>query len=212
MEKKIIDISLKASYIKIGTISKRTKNIWLIFHGYGQLAEEFCKLFNEFEEEENYLIFPQGLSKFYLKGIGNKIGANWMTSHDRELDISNYIAYLNQLYDHEIKPFKDQVELNILGFSQGGHTASRWIHSSNIKYEKLIMWGAGLAIEIDKDIILNSFSQSKNITVIGDNDRFISTEQFNKMAERYERIGFKYQLIEYQGGHEIYPEVLKNIF
>ncbi len=73
------------------------------------------------------------------------------------------------------------------------------------------MWGAGLAIEIDKDLISNSFSQGKNITVIGDNDRFISAEEFNKMTKRYEMIGFKYQLIEYQGGHDIYPEVLKKI-
>ncbi len=73
------------------------------------------------------------------------------------------------------------------------------------------MWGVGLAIEIDKDIISNSFSEGKNITVIGDNDRFISTDQFKKMTKRYGLIGFKYQLIEYQGGHDIYPEVLKRL-
>lgn len=211
MEKKVIEFRFKASYIKIGSINKRTKKIWFIFHGYGQLAEEFSKLFTEFPSDENCLIFPQGLSKHYLKGIGNKIGANWMTSYDRELDIYNYVNYLDQLFDCEIKPFIDQGEFNILGFSQGGHTASRWIHNSNIKYNNFILWGASLANEIDKDKIVKSFSQGKNITVIDDKDRFIDLGQLEKVKNRYEAIGFNYRLIEYHGGHDINTEVLKKI-
>jgi len=211
MEKKIIDIEFKANYVKCGSVNKKTKKIWLIFHGYGQLADEFSKIFSGYFTEENCLIFPQGLSKFYLKGVSNKIGANWMTSVDRDLDIFNYISYLNQIFDDEIKPFLDQVEFIVLGFSQGGHTASRWIYSSEIKYDKLILWGSALAKEIDNNIIRKSFSLGKNITVLGDEDRFIDEEKLNAIEKRYESIGFRYQLIEYHGGHDIQPEILKKI-
>lgn len=212
MEKKVIDIQIKASFIKVGSTNKKTKKIWFIFHGYGQLAEEFRKLFTEIASDENCLIFPQGLSKFYLKGIGNKIGSNWMTSYDRELDINNYVSYLDQLFEVEVKPFIDQVEFNILGFSQGGHTASRWIHSSNIMYNNLVLWGASLANEIDENIIHRSFTQGNNITVIGDKDRFIDLGQLENIRKRYEAIGFDYRLIEYHGGHDINIDVLKKIF
>jgi predicted esterase len=209
MEKIILDLQFKAPYCKVGTVSKTTKTIWLIFHGYGQLAGEFTSSFSELGSEDHCLIFPQGLSKFYLKGVDKKIGANWMTSHDRVLDITNYVSYLNQLFEQEIKPYLDKVELNILGFSQGGHTASRWIYESNIKYNKFVLWGSGLANEIDIKIIKKSFSKGENLLVVGDRDRYIDNELLLKTKNRYKKIDFKYQLVEYKGGHEIYPEVLK---
>ena len=211
MKKIILDIQFKAPYYKAGTVSESTKTIWLIFHGYGQLASEFTGSFSELVSEDHCLIFLQGLSRFYLKGIDKKIGANWMTSHDRELDITNYISYINQVFAHEVKPYLDKVELNILGFSQGGHTASRWIYQSNINYNKLVLWGSGLANEIDEKIIKEFFSHRKNLLVIGDRDRYIDIEQLQKTKKRYATIGFSYQLIEYAGGHDIYPEVLKQL-
>ena len=162
MEKIVIDISIKAPYYKIGSAREQTKSIWFIFHGYGQLADEFANSFSELTSEENCLIFPQGLSKFYLKGINKKIGTNWMTSHDRDIDITNYLSYLNNIFDHEIRPHIKNIELNILGFSQGGHTASRWIYNSQISYDKLILWGANLAHEIGKKEVAESFSGGRN--------------------------------------------------
>lgn len=211
MEKKLLDISFQAPYYKIGSLNQQTKNVWFIFHGYGQLADDFADLFSELISEDNVLIFPQGLSKFYLKGVDKKIGANWMTSKDRDLDIANYISYLNQLFDHEIRPYLEHLELNILGFSQGGHTASRWIYKSDIPYHKLVLWGSSLAHEINQKMIASSFSKGKNILVCGDHDRYIDPEQLQKLKSRYEQMKFSFQFVEYHGGHDIYPAVLKMI-
>ena len=192
-------------------MNAETKKIWIIFHGYGQLAGEFADFFTPLIAEDTYIIFPQGLSKFYLKGVDNKIGANWMTAHDRELDIENYISYLNNIFTLEIKPIASHISLNIIGFSQGGHTASRWIYHSNIKYEKLILWGSSLANEIDGKLVAKSFSHGKNIVVLGDQDRFIDETQLEQVKTRYVKIGFKYQLVEYHGGHDIYPDILATL-
>lgn len=211
MKKKLLDFSFQAPYYVLGSTNEHTKKVWIIFHGYGQLADDFSNLFSELISDDNVLIFPQGLSKFYLKGVDKKIGANWMTSNDRELDIVNYISYLNQLFDLEIRPYLDNIELNILGFSQGGHTASRWINASDIAYHKLVLWGSSLAHEIDKKMIASSFSQGKNMLVCGDRDRFIHPDQLQKLKARYKQMDFNYQFIEYHGGHDIYPELLKLI-
>lgn len=211
MEKKILSFRFQAPFYKVGSINEQTRKVWIIFHGYGQLADDFSDLFADLISDEHVLIFPQGLSKFYLKGVDKKIGANWMTSIDRELDIANYTAYLNQLFDHEIRPYLENIELNILGFSQGGHTASRWIYESNIAYHTLILWGSNLAYEIDQKIIASSFSEGNNLLVCGNRDRFIDPEQLQKLKIRYNQMGFKYQFIEYDGGHEIQPEILKMI-
>jgi len=211
MEKKIINFSFKAPYLKLGSHTDKTRNIWLIFHGYGQLAEEFIDSFLNIDLVENVLIFPQGLSKFYLKGVDNKIGANWMTSHDRDIDIENYLTYLDQLYNHEIKAHLLDNKLTVLGFSQGGLTASRWINHSNINYDKLMLWGSGLAHEINKVDVQKSFSKGENIVVIGDDDRFISSDQLEKAKHRYSNIDFRYEIFEYRGGHNIYPDILGKI-
>ena len=211
MEKNIVEINFKAPYYKVGTITQNTKNIWLIFHGYGQLVEDFAESFTSINSRENVLIFPQGLSKFYLKGVDHKIGSNWMTSHDRALDIANYLNYIDCLFDHEIKPHLGHIKLNVFGFSQGGHTASRWIHHTKISYSKLVLWGSSLAHEINKEDIKKSFSTGKNITVIGDQDRFIDLDQLEKVKHRYAKIGFAYDLIPYHGSHNIHPETLSQI-
>lgn len=209
MEKNELEVAITASYYKHGQIDVNTRKIWVIFHGYDQLAQEFAHGFSVLSAPDVCLIFPQGLSKFYLKGVENKIGASWMTSHDRETDISNYLAYLDQLYEREIKPFRTNISLNILGFSQGGHTASRWIHLSCIRYDRLVLWGVDLAKEIDKCDVKAQFSHGSNQVVIGDQDRFVSKDQLKQMSKHYLDIGFEYQLFEYHGKHEIDPEVVK---
>lgn len=211
MENKVLDFRFQAPFYQVGSMTKHTKKVWLIFHGYGQLADDFCNLFSELASDESVLIFPQGLSKFYLKGVSEKIGSNWMTSNNRELDIENYISYLDQLFDLELRPYIANIELNIFGFSQGGHTASRWIYKSKIPYHKLVLWGSGLANEINQTIVANSFSNGDNLLVLGDRDRFVTEEELQKSIARYKKIGFNYRSLEYHGGHDIYPEILKKL-
>jgi predicted esterase len=212
MDNKCINIPFKAPYVKVGTISNLSENVWLIFHGYGQLAEEFAGSFTELFTGENCVIFPQGLSKFYLKGVDKNIGANWMTSHDRELDIENYLNYIDGVFDVEISPHQKNIKINLLGFSQGGHTMSRWVNHAKINYHKLVLWGSGLAHEISQNEIAENFSKGENILVIGDKDRFINSDQLLSVKRRYSKIGFKYKLIEYHGGHDIYPDILRQIY
>jgi len=64
-----IDVTLKATFYTQNKLSPSTKRIWLIFHGYGQLSEYFLRKFHTLDPETNFLIAPQGLSKFYLEGF-----------------------------------------------------------------------------------------------------------------------------------------------
>lgn len=211
MDKRIIDFSFQAPYYKLGNVDDRSKSIWVIFHGYGQLVSDFIEKFKEVNLDENVLIFPQGLSTFYLKGVADKIGANWMTSHEREIDILNYINYLDKLYQHEIMPHSSNIKLKLFGFSQGGHTVSRWISHSKLDYEKLVLWGTSLAHEINREKIESCFSKGNNEIIIGDQDRFIDQQRLSHVRKRYTKIGFSYNLKKYSGGHDIYPEILKEI-
>lgn len=211
MQKQFVSYQHKAVYFKVGSITPKTNNVWIIFHGYGQLAEEFRSSFKVLETEENFMFYPQGLSKFYLKVVTKNIGSSWMTSLDRDTDIENYLSYLDAIYKSALKPFLNGKRVTILGFSQGGHTASRWIANSHIRYDHLILWGSSLAHEIGSREVECFFASGKNSIVLGDQDRFIDAKQMAITQKRYQRIGFEYQLIQYHGGHDIYPDVLQKL-
>ena len=46
-----IPISIKASYYTLNKLTEDTERIWLVFHGYGQLAEYFIKKFEGLDPE-----------------------------------------------------------------------------------------------------------------------------------------------------------------
>ena len=82
-----------------------------------------------------------------------------MTKDERESDILENIEYLNSL----IKIVYEEIghknfKLNILGFSQGGATACRWIFSSQMKVDNLILWAG----DIPKDTLLEKNKKKWN--------------------------------------------------
>ena len=78
-------------------LTEATERIWLVFHGYGQLAEYFIKKFEDLDPTKNFIIAPQGLSKYYLQGVYGRVGASWMTKEDRLTEIANQYAYIDEV-------------------------------------------------------------------------------------------------------------------
>ena len=50
------------------------KTIWIVFHGYGQLAKFFLRKFNLLFEDNTLIVAPEGLNHFYLKGFSGRVG------------------------------------------------------------------------------------------------------------------------------------------
>src|SRR5690554_4646496 len=133
-----LSVSKTARYYTAGTLDKKTKTIWFVCHGYGQLAKYFIQNFKVLDNGENFIVAPEALSRFYLQGFSGRVGATWMTKEDRENDIKDYNAYLSTLYKKVMKDIPlENVKINILGFSQGVSTVCRWVVSEKIKFDKL---------------------------------------------------------------------------
>ena len=94
-----LTVSRTASYQQLGTLSARTRRVWFVCHGYGQLAAYFVRHFAFLAEADptTVVIAPEGLSRFYLTGNGGRVGASWMTRDDRLHEIADHINFLNQL-------------------------------------------------------------------------------------------------------------------
>ncbi len=208
MEKSIL-IQLLAKYQTDGELSEKTEEIWFALHGYGQLAEFFIKKLDFLDKEKHYVIAPQGLNKFYLKDFSGRVGANWMTKEDRINEIANYVNYLDSIYRKELQNIDIQkVKINILAFSQGCATASRWVANSKLHFDKVVFWAG----EIPQDVIGNPFFKTVPITIVfGKQDELLKPDFIESFLERLKFAQLNPQIIYFDGKHEVDKEVLKNL-
>ena len=131
-----LNIQFKARYFTSGELNDNTRYIWLVFHGYGQLAKYFIRNFYDLNDD-HFVVAPEGLSRYYLADTSGRVGASWMTKEDRLTDIQNQISYISEIYKSVELEIENGTELIVLGFSQGTATALRWIVNQNISPFKL---------------------------------------------------------------------------
>ena len=187
-----------------GTLTENTKLVWLVTHGYGFLAEYFIKKFEELDPEENYLIVPEALNRFYVKDLGGRVGASWMTAEDRENEIKDYILYLENVYETLIS--QTSAKIIGLGFSQGAATIARWALSTSKPLNRIVFWGGAIPNDCLNDIEkLNSLHP---YLLVGDEDQFISREKFDEVIKSLDNAGLTFSHIFYKGGHAILTEPL----
>ena len=205
-----IQTSKSARYFQIGKINSKTKNIWIVLHGYGMLPEYFIKKFQCIYNKETVIIAPEALNKFYLKDDYSRVGSSWMTKLERDEDIQDNINFLNSIYE-SIKLNGHDINLNILGFSQGGPTATRWIINNKFKLNSLILWGC----DVPNDCLTGNFKSRwddfRLIFIIGNTDEYISEEKIKKEREKLNEYGLDYEFYSFDGGHTIDEPLLKKL-
>lgn len=202
-----IKVTKTAVYHSLGNI-KTAKKIWFVLHGYGYSAAHFITKFEPILNDDVAIIAPEGLSKFYLNGVGfdGKIGASWMTKEDRENEIIDYVNYLNLLYEVIVKEnqFSD-LKINIFGFSQGGATASRWFSDGKVKCENFILWCS----VFPDDMNFGKIADTNTYFLYGDDDKYVTEERVEKQKELINNSKLKIKSTVFNGKHDVPEKVLK---
>lgn len=195
-----------ARVFTFGNLQSSTKFIWLACHGYGMLAKFFIEKFEDFDPNEHFVIAPEGLSKAYIEGLTGRVGASWMTKEDRNNEIIDYIHYIDIVYEQFIT--NQSAKIIAFGFSQGVATITRWANATNKKIDHLVLWAGNPGNEL---ITENRISQLPIQFILGDKDHFISEDAKIHLNKTFEKAGFKYSTIIFEGGHSIDKAVLKNL-
>ena len=178
---------------------KTANEVWLLFHGYGQDIETFFEPFKQLKSRSAFII-PEGISRFYQKGIHGKVGASWMTSENRELEILDQYNYLNQVFK-EYELIKKKI--NIFGFSQGAPVAARWIEEFQIKVNRLIFWSGNIPESIANNLT-GSVNLQKPEFYIGKKDRFVSLDIWMNFFEKHSH----FKPVFHEGNHFFTDEEL----
>jgi predicted esterase len=209
---KSLEFTYKASYHTLGQLDKHTEQIWIVCHGYGQLSKYFIRKFGVLDNGKNYVIAPGGLHRFYQKGFAGRVGASWMTSEQREIDIENYLTYLNGIYEKELQEVDlNQVKINVLGFSQGAATVSRFIAQPHIRFHRLILWAGLFPPDLNMTLTQEQLKGKETLLVYGLQDSLIDHESLLTQKQIVDKLGIEAQTITFEGVHEVEPEVLKQL-
>jgi predicted esterase len=215
-EERDLHFNFQARYFRAGTLNAKTRRVWILLHGYGQLAQYFLRKFQVLENDHTFLLAPEGLSRFYLSELtdvgrkDNKVGATWMTRENREMDIINYLAYLNEMTHQELKGFEN-LPVTILAFSQGCATACRWVAEGTVNFDRLILWAGLFPPDIDFSSAGRILHNKKTILVVGDQDPFLTPARMVEFDALAQKLGISPEKVVFPGKHEVREDVLLSL-
>lgn len=210
MNERSISFLHKSRYFETGN-PETAKELWIVLHGHGQLAQYFIKKFQDLDPDQYYIVAPEGLSRYYLSGYSGRVGATWMTKEDRLSDIENYVNYLNVVYHEVVSKLKENVKITFLGFSQGTATVSRWIAQSEVKADRLILWSGIFPDDMKPEYTKKRYDEIEIINVYGEKDEFLTPLHFDDQQKIIKEIGITPITIVFDGNHIIHKQTLMKI-
>ena len=208
-----LTVSRTARYQQLGTLSARTRRVWFVCHGYGQLAAYFVRHFAFLTETDpaTVVIAPEGLSRFYLSGNGGRVGASWMTRDDRLHEITDHVSFLNQLSDKLLADCPPDVQVTVLGFSQGTATVARWLAQAAFRPAHLILWAGGFPDDLPPETARQLLLHLPLTLVVGTEDEHIAPPQLAATVEQLRQLGAAPELLTFRGGHELNRPLLEEL-
>ncbi len=207
-----IKTTKSARYFTLNQPTELTETIWIVLHGYGQLAETFIQEFVCLDPKTNLIVAPEGLHRFYKKGFYGDVVASWMTKEDRENDILDNIAFLDLVYSqvNHLLP-NQQIKINVLGFSQGVATALRWVGNTAFKVNQLICWAGSPPPETELTPLLIRLRAITITQVFGDSDPFFNEQNQIIIISQMVAQGLNVNAISFQGKHELNQSILQRL-
>lgn len=202
-------VTRQAHYATLGEPGPQVRKLWLVTHGYGQLAKTFINRFTDIVDDETLVIAPEGLSRFYWGGFTGPVVASWMTREDRLDEIADFCRMLDQLYQHYVPLCHPEVEITLLGFSQGTATQVRWIMHSFPHFHRLMLWAGQLPEDLDYTPHLDYFADKELHVAYGDQDPFVTPERKVILEEVLAQSGLEFTRFAYEGAHKVERDTLQ---
>ena len=200
----------------LGPEDSGVREIWYLLHGYGELAAPFLAGARAIDDGTRLLVAPEALSRFYEGDVQArlhreaKVGASWMTREDREAEIADYIEYLDTVHESIVPKLGGGTPtVTVLGFSQGGATAARWVANGRVKPARLIVWGSQFPPELDLANPNAQLRRAETVLVIGTTDVFATPKIVEKDTAKLNAAGFPFRFVSFKGGHRLDDDTLR---
>jgi predicted esterase len=187
--------------------------VWLLLHGYGQLAAEFLETCAPLDDGRRLLVAPEALSRFYLHRTSPSVGASWMTREDRTAEIGDYVQFLDAVWRDVAAAAGTGGAPHLLGFSQGAATAARWAAVGSVPPARLVLWGGDVPPDLDlaDGRVAERLRAAALTLVAGRADEYVTDKILARDGARLEAARIPYRVVRFEGGHVLPPGVLREV-
>ncbi|MEM1118356.1 MAG: esterase [Bacteroidota bacterium] len=213
-----------ARYVVLGPEDGPLEEVWVICHGYGQLAPSFARHVRAAERAHRLVVVPEALSRFYVRRgatrAADRPGASWMTREAREDDIADTVRYLDDVFvaacaraDADPRA----VRLGALGFSQGAATAVRWLARSPLlaqrarRADRLVVWGGALPHDLDLRAEAAWLAEADLTLVAGDRDAIATPARVIRQERALTEASIPHRTVSYAGGHRLTDRIVRDV-
>jgi predicted esterase len=210
-----LSVTRTARYFTLGDGDDAMRELWIVCHGYGQLAASFVRHFEPLATEGRLIVAPEALNRFYLDagsgrhGPASRVGATWMTREDRLAEIDDQVSYLDALHDALLEPTPaGMVQLRVLGFSQGVATVGRWLALGRARAAQLILWGAPLPHDLGAEALARITAIGDLVLVAGTTDVYFDATAAETEHARLRDQRASCRVVTFDGGHRLDRETL----
>lgn len=207
-----------ARYARMGAAPDEVEEVWLVCHGYGQLADRFIRRFDVIDNGKRLIVAPEALSRFYVSGgsglhaADDKVGASWMTREDRDAEIADQVAYLDLIAERAFAGAnRSKVRFVAFGFSQGAATVCRWAARTAAPPEAVILWGSGVPVDVLEGAARIGIARAAITIVVGDRDPIASDDRVRAHRQQLDAARLPYRFVTFDGGHEIDGRILREL-
>jgi predicted esterase len=174
----------------------------------GYLSRYFIKYFDGLNPEENYIIAPQASSKYYIPPNFRHVGASWLTKENTLKETENVMRYFDAVFEAEQLP--SNVNLLVLGYSQGVSVAMRYIAKRKLQCSQLVLMSGG----IPKELVAEDFKflNTKVTLIYGTEDEYMNDERMAYEAHRaHDLFDNTVNIIPFEGNHMVNVELINNL-
>ena len=195
-EHHFIKTVVSGRYVIQNPSDQRPLHLLVGFHGYGQVAEHELSILQEIAGTSGWMCCSiEALHPFYRgKGV---VGANWMTSRNRELMIEENVAYVNSVIHELYGKYSLDGALVYHGFSMGAAMAVRAALLGAHEHSAVMLIGGNIPPEHEQ------LEKLKTVHIArGNTDRLYSRKEFERDRKRLESSEVPFEQCCFSGGHE----------
>ena len=182
----------------------------IVLHGFGQVADQFIRVFEPLARKGILVAAPQAAHQFYTNLKEHRVGFSWLTKYERDQSVSDFVAYMEQFYKLLQEAYEvDSRGVFMLGFSQGVSMAYRtWAHSS-LPVRGVIACGGDLPPDIVEQ--LDALPPIPILLVHGRQDEEVLPEKAEQAREQLTAHGLEPEFFDFEGGHVVPSGVLPKL-
>ena len=213
MSEQQISYTHSNTYSTLNRLSKKTKNVWMAFHGMGHLSRYFIKHFECLNAEENYIIAPQAPSKYYQDKRFKYVGASWLTKENTAIEKENVLRYIDAVWEHEKKQWQGlDIKVILIGYSQGVSIVSRWAAKGKIQCEQLVLHSGGIPVELTPAHFNYLNTSTKVLYLYGNKDQYFNEARNTEEQLKGNRLfGDRLEVKVFNGIHEVSEAEIQNL-